>query len=293
MKSQQSTKSRTLTALIAAALALPFAAEAHAEWPEEHLDTVDFFFSEISPANNEYDEPSKIEFIDGKLVIKAVCGGFVAQLLKLAYPDAVTSSLLKSMTGMTNPNSTTWFHSILDEKTIVRKEGTYALRMREDANDIRPGDILASEYFKYGQTGHTMMVQAISAPTIVDSTIPGYKKVRRYKTRIIDSTKSVHQNVKGSTDTRYRNDVDSKGNVVNDRGFGSGDIYLFADPQTGDLIGWTWSLKQSVAFQGVDESPGDGVGEYRPIVAGFIAGPGIGPDKPPPQFGPRAALATF
>src|SRR5690606_14551682 len=102
LKSTKSTKSRTLTALIAAALALPFAAEAHAEWPEEHLDTVDFFFSEFTPANNEYDEPSKIEVIDGKLVIKAVCGGFVAQLLKLAYPDAVTSSLLKSMTGMTN-----------------------------------------------------------------------------------------------------------------------------------------------------------------------------------------------
>lgn len=276
----KSMKKSVVPGLIAAALVLPCASQARADWPVEHLDTVDFLASEIAPENNVYDEPSKIEFVAGQLRIKAVCGGFVAQLLKLSYPDVITADLLEALTGSTSPKTTVWYNAILDEREAVTKKGTYALRMREDADDIAPGDILASEYFKYGQTGHTMLVYAIKPATIVASTIPGYKQVRRYEARIIDSTKSVHNNQPGSTDTRYRSDVDAKGTTVNDTGFGSGDIYLYADPQTGDLIGWAWSLKQSVAYQGVDDSPSGSTGEYRPIVAGFISGPGVGPDAP-------------
>ncbi|MEZ4451568.1 MAG: hypothetical protein R3B09_19005 [Nannocystaceae bacterium] len=269
------TKSPAALGLVAAALVLSSAPEARADWPEDHLDTVDLLFSEYTPANNEYDEPSKIEFVDGELVIAAVCGGFVAQLLKMSYPDILTASLLQSLTGSPSPNSTTWHAAIVDEATVETDDGVYAFVHRVDADEIAAGDILAAEYPKSGQTGHTMMVYAIDPPTEVASTIPGYAAVSRYRVTVVDSTKSVHQDSKGSSDTRYLHDVDAQGNAVNDRGFGSGEIYLYADPESGEVIGWTWSLKQSVAYQGVDPEPGKGVGEFRPIAAGRLTGPGL------------------
>jgi hypothetical protein len=55
--------------------------------------------------------------------------------------------------------------------------------------------------------------------------------------QVIDASSAVHMDAPGSSDTRYRGELDpASGELVNDRGGGRGDIHVFAD---GALVGWT------------------------------------------------------
>lgn len=269
-------------AFLAFALCL-VAAPAAASWPYDHLDVADEMVADILPANNEYASPSTLYYQNGVLHVSAVCGGFVAELLKATYDpldDALMSALFDDdpddALPWASPDSSHYYRAFLEEREVHVGGATYALTLRRKASQIAVGDLLVSEYSESGITGHTMIVRRVDRPTRVASKIPGFSTLDRHVVQVIDASSSVHMNKAGTSDTRYLSDVDPvTGAPVNDRGLGRGDILVYADPATGALVGWSWAINQGTPYQGVDPTPAWNVGKYRPIVAGRIVGPGL------------------
>lgn len=256
---------------------------AAASWPYDHLDVVDEMVAEILPANNEYASPSTVYWQNGVLHVSAVCGGFVAEVLTATY-DGLDAEVMSALFDddpddaqpWASPDSTHYYRAFLEERVVFAGGGIYALKRRDAVDDIRAGDLLVSEYFEYGMTGHTMIVRRVDGPVRVTSKIPGFAALDRYRVQVIDATATVHMNKAGTTDTRYMTDIDPlTGAPTNDRGVGRGDIHVFADPTTGAAVGWSWAVNQSIPYQGVDPTPAAGAGKYRPILAGRIVGPGL------------------
>lgn len=272
---------RTLAALSTLALTT-FSAPASAAWGD-HLDTAGTWLADIEPENNEYASPSSVEYVDGVLTVSAVCGGFVSELMKASYPaltDDVMSALVDDDPSdgqpWASPDSAHWYDAIVDERSATDEGLSFAFDHVADVDDLQEGDILASVYTSAGSTGHTMVVFELPETfALVTTTIPGYSgvQVERYRITVLDSTKSVHLNRSDSTDSRYMADTDpdDPDTAVNDAGMGTGELYLYADRDTGEIIGWTWNVIQSTAYQGTDATKAS----YRPIVAGRLGGTGI------------------
>lgn len=262
-----------LSVLSLATLSTPAAAA----WGD-HLTTAAQWKHDLTPANNKYGTPSEVWYVGSDLHVFAECGGFVSELMKASYPaidDDVMSDLMDDDTTDDNPwsspDSVHWYDAISDEVSVTVNGQTVGLEHLTDIDDVQTGDILASIYTSAGGTGHTMVIYDMpTSYTLVTVSIPGYSgvQVERYAVTVLDSTQSVHLNQTGSTDSRYLKDVDKNGNPVNDTGMGTGDIRIYADHSTGEIIGWTWSSIQITPYQGTDASASN----YRPIVAGRFVG---------------------
>lgn len=248
-------------------------ADARAAWPADHLSQASTWLSEITPQKNDYGSPSEVWYdANGKLNVYARCGGFVAELIKQTY-SSVTDDVLEDLTGSPSPNATQLYTAIDGEASVTTDDGAIAFVARDTIDDVVAGDILASDYETTTSTGHVMMVATTPVMTGEDlaTAIPDVDSVDRYTVHIIDATSSVHGNSAGTTDTRYLTDRNSKGLSVNDKGLGAGDILIYADHATGEIVGWTWNTYQSTPYQGTDP---DGT-DYRPIVAGALQGAGL------------------
>jgi len=180
----------------------------------------------------------------------------------------------RGLTGSTSPDSKKWNDAIDSERTYTNGSGTFSLTERDAVADIAAGDILAAEYSSGGASGHTMVVSSIALTgSGLSTSIPNVSSVNRYEVEVYDSTSSVHGNFVGSTDSRYLTDLDGSNNPVNDKGIGTGRILIFADASSGALVGWTWNTTSGTVYQGTDST--QNADSYRPMVAGFLSGPGL------------------
>lgn len=248
-----------LTALTALA-----ASTAHAQ--SAIVDQANAWEMNVRPEDNSYASPSKVETdATGAVKAAAVCGGYVALVVRAAFPT-VTSTVLRSLTGSASPNSKQWNDAIEAGATFSNGAGTFRMVERFTVDQITGGDILAAEYASDGITGHTMIVDSLWLDRgNVATTIPGAPKANRWVVVVHDATSSPH----GASDSRWQAE-----NGGHDQGIGSGELYLFADPLTGAIVGWTWSVASSSIYQGTDpQAP-----RYRPMVAGALQGPGIPAD---------------
>jgi hypothetical protein len=86
-------------------------------------------------------------------------------------------------------------------------------------------------------------------------------QVNAYRVQVIDSTHSPHNGDPSFPDSRG----------ASGQGIGTGYIMLYENSQTGALVGWTWYTKQTTPYQGTNPTGAN----YRPMVAGYLTGPGI------------------
>jgi hypothetical protein len=216
------------------------------------------FEDQILPANNSYGSHSAITETDGVLYAKTKCGGYVAIVLQHAY-DELDGSVLRALTGSASPTSKQWRYAIESGATHTDEAGTFRLRERTTINEVAAGDIFASEYKLADATGHTMIIDSkrLDAANVA-TTIPGIPTANRWLVRVHDSTNNPH----GATDSRASSRAG---------GIGNGWIYVYADADSGVIVGWTWSTTSKITYQTTEpQAP-----HFRPVALGYLTGPGI------------------
>jgi hypothetical protein len=269
--------------LVLAALAtIATSSAASAAWPADHLNQAfDWNDPLIEMANNAYGTPASI-WIDGSNKVHAVakCGSFTALLLKAAYP-VITNDVLTALTGSNSPTAGEWYTAISNEASdTTRFEASgIAFHKRAVMADIEAGDILASAYTMSGDTGHVMTIRSITLKTTnatlpSGKTITGVGLVNKYEVTVYDATNSPHGSYSSNPapDTRYRqvNSVWTK-----DEGVGYGTIVIYEEVSTGRIVAWAWNVSPTTDSYYYAVTPNPGTWGYRPLVAGFLDGPGL------------------
>jgi hypothetical protein len=260
---------------------------AHAFWPDNHVNQAeDWVFNPyVDPANNVYGSPASITVDpDGTVHATAKCGSFTALLLKAAYPSAITNQVLTYLTNSSSPDALQWYTAIQAEKT---SSSGIKFHKRTTVASIQPGDILASAYTTSGDTGHAMTVKSITltaAGTTLtadksDKGIPGVRTVNKYQVTVYDSTDLPHgaYAANPAPDTRYKQTLpDGTVQWVQDDGIGSGTIVIYEEAGTGQLVAWAWNVSPTTAsyYYAFLFSRAGGY-DVRPIVAGYLDGPGL------------------
>lgn len=230
-----------------------------------HWTVAKDYVRNIDPVNNIYASQCDIHYDENDVLhARSKCGSFVAEVYRDAYPE-LSYNVMKGMFGWGHPNSIRWFDGIVEERTF----GEFGTVCLTNIHDLRSGDVLVSEYSSNGNSGHTMMFGSSSPNGLAQvDCIPGYDEegqfVKVWKTLIADSTSTPH----GSQDTRKFADPGGE----DDLGIGGAVIYILTDPDSGEIVGWTWSATLNGSmYQCVD--PGEDV--YRPLIGGYIYGPGL------------------
>jgi hypothetical protein len=276
--------------LMLAALAAGICASpAQAIWPNDHLNQAeDWIFNPyVDPANNVYGSPASIT-VDpaGNVHATTMCGSFTALLLETAYPGVITGKVVQDLTGVAPqnfPDALSWYTAIQAEKA---SSSGIQFHKRTTVASIQPGDILASSYTTTGDTGHAMTVKSITltaAGTTLtadksDKGIPGVGNVNKYQVTVYDSTDSPHggYTANPAPDTRYKQVMpDGTVHWVQDTGIGSGTIVIYEEVATGRIVAWAWNVSPSTASYYYAFSFGSTSYQVRPIVAGYLSGPGL------------------
>lgn len=252
-------------------------------WPADHLTKAYTWVHNpcIEVDNNLWGSPASI-YYDGsnKLHATAKCGSFTALLLKEAYSGLVTDNVLIALTGSSSPFAEEWYAAILNETSDAGSG--IGFFQRDTVASLQRGDILASAYSMSGDTGHVMTVREsvrvasnIALPS--DKEIPGVSLVNKYEVSVFDSTNSPHGSYANNPkpDTRYKRFCNGAWEFVTDTGIGSGTIVLYEDASTGALVAWAWNVSPTTASFYYAVTPNQGNFSYRPIVAGFLDGPGL------------------
>ena len=254
------------------------AAPAHAAWPADHIDQAQWWVDTVAADNNAYGAPPAIWWLGRAQHALTKCGSFTALLLKEAYPGVITDDVLKALTtpSSSSPYADQWYQAI-DTQAHDDVSGIGFVKRSTVAN-IHAGDVLASEYAVNGDTGHVMTVGSITLTNTgvpPPHVIPGVALVNKYRVQVYDSTKSPHGSYASNPypDSRYMTQQ-SGFILVDDQGLGSGTIVIYENTANGALVAWAWNVSPGTGsfYYSV---PG-GVGyEYRPLVAGYLSGPGL------------------
>lgn len=259
-RSSSATRGLCLVGLLAAAVACPPGLDAR-PLPASAVSlatTARAYEAALVPEANEYASPSLV-WRDGGGALHAatVCGGYVALLASATFPE-VTASVLRALTGSPAPHSAQWHAAISRAARVAVPGGEVTLRARRRIADLGPGDLLAAAYELGDVHGHTMVVGGVRLDRAdVASTIPGLPRVDRFRVVVHDSTATPH----GPTDSRWQRD-----RGAHDQGIGRGEIFVFAAPDTGTIVGWTWSVRSTTTFQGTAPS----APHYRPLAAAAL-----------------------
>jgi hypothetical protein len=178
----------------------------------------------VTPEHNSYaSNPSYISWpgVNGvwQYENRTKCTSFITQILMQSY--GWTAADFSNWLGSTSPSSSRYYSAIKRQNGFV---------IIGNVNDIQPGDIIAIMYPAGSTvTGHMMMAKS---PAIIrTSSSPIIAGTDQYELEIIDSSQSGH----GPTDTRLR------GDGTYTPGAGIGVFRLYADENTGMLVGYTWS----------------------------------------------------
>jgi hypothetical protein len=281
MDFHSSFKPAALATLLVGAALVTVAAPVHAAWPADHLSQAQAWVNVIKADNNSYGDDPNIWWVGSDLYAHTKCGSFTALLLEAAYP-VVTDDVLEALTTTSSPFAAEW-HDAIETEALDGVSGI-GLTLRDDVSAIQAGDILAAEYVEgTSDTGHVMTVASITrthtnvAPPY---TITGVSLVNKYRVTIYDSTKSPHGSyaTNPNPDTRYVKQWEPVSSTwINDQGIGSGTIVIYEDPATGDLVAWAWNVSPTTAdfYYSSVPPPAGSTKKHRPMVAGFLSGPGL------------------
>jgi hypothetical protein len=275
LNSSKKISTLVLGAFVTMVAAAPVAA---ATWPD-HVAQAQAWVNVIKADNNEYGDPASIGWIGSDLYARTKCGSFTSLLLQATYPGVVTDDVLRVLTGEALPHAANWYWAILGEAQDSASH--IGFHRRDNVVDIASGDILAASYAMNGDTGHVMTVGSISKTgtgITPPFTIPNISKVNRFQVTVYDSTKTPHGSYAGNPypDTRYLKQLTTLGVYIDDQGIGSGTVVLYEDPATGDLVAWAWNVSPTTAsFYYVVPRPAGSTKEERPMVAGYLSGPGL------------------
>ena len=221
------------------------------------------YTNEILPENNHYDSPCDVYYDEDVLYAYSKCGSYVAEVHRNAYPT-LRYSVMKALFNSGFPTAARWYDGIAEERTYTNSSGTFGATLVSDFATVKGGDILVAKYSSGGASGHAMMADSFVSQGVQQiADIPGYTHAERFLVDILDCTRTPH----GVTDSRKGAELDNS----DDRGIGRGQIYVFADQDTGEIVGWTWSANLWTIYQCTDSNAAN----YRPLVAGYVYGPGI------------------
>ncbi len=272
--------SKKLSALVLGAFVTAVAAApAAASWPASHVSQAQAWVNVIKAENNDYGDSPVIEWTGADLHARSRCGSFTGLLLQGTYPGVITGTVLNALTGESLPHAANWYQAIQNE--AFDSASQIGFHRRDNVADIVTGDILAASYTLNGDTGHVMTVASITKTgtgIVPPYTIPNIPTVNRYRVTIFDSTKSPHGSYASNPypDTRYLKQLTQLGAYIDDQGIGSGTIVLYEDPTTGDLVAWAWNVSTTTtSFYYVVPRPAGSTLEERPMVAGYLSGPGL------------------
>lgn len=267
--------------VLAALVTIAASSAASAAWPTDHLDQAfDWNDPLIEMPNNAYGTPASI-WLDNRREVYAVtkCGSFTALLLKAAYP-VITNDVLDRLIGSDSPYAEDWYNAISGEAS----DGVSGIAFHKRAvmADIEAGDILASTYILSGDTGHVMTVKSITLKTAnttlpAGKTITGVGSVNKYEVTVYDSTKSPHgaYSSNPAPDTRYRLFGSFLQVWAKDEGMGYGTIVIYEEVSTGRIVTWAWNVSPTTDSYYYAVTPNAGTWGYRPLVAGYLDGPGL------------------
>ncbi len=210
-------------------------------------------------ASNIYGTPAMIQYdAAGNITAQTECGSFTSLLLQNSYP-AVTGSVIKALTGSTSPDAAQWYDAVSAQPSAPTADGTFALHARTQVAAIQPGDFLAAKYANGNSTGHVMTVESMTLlgvnPNVGGVLIPGAWQLNVWRAQVIDSTSTPHGHDPMFPDSRT---------AAGGQGIGSGTILLYADFQSGALVGWTWDTQQLTPYQCTSPA----APQYRPMVIG-------------------------
>lgn len=260
-------------ALLCAAPGFP----AQAAWPD-HVATAQGYVNTIKAENNDYGSPASIWTVGTDLHALSRCGSFTALLLKNTYPGVITDAVLIALTGSSSPDSEEWATAISSQK--ADPVSGIAFTKRASVADIQPGDILASVYATSDSTGHTMTVGSVTLTNTAMApphAMPGVTAVNKYRVKVFDSTRTPHGSYATNPypDSRYLKQP-SGTTFIDDQGIGSGTIVLYESSSTGAIVAWASNVSTTTTAFYYNTAPaGDTAYEVRPLVAGYLSGPGL------------------
>lgn len=140
-----------------------------------------------------------------------------------------TPADVQSHWGAFCPTSTIYFSAI--------GTGTHFTQITKAANIQKDDVIVINAGSGYG--GHTMLVDG--APILITHPVsPLFAGTTQWKVPIVDSTSTAH----GCTDSRWTGTCTPLTGTM-DPGAGRGNIRLYTDTISGNLLGYTWSVTAS------------------------------------------------
>ncbi|MCR9199891.1 MAG: hypothetical protein NXI04_14745 [Planctomycetaceae bacterium] len=231
----------------------------------DHWDLAMDYTTSINPAFNFYGSDCEIYYIGNLLFARSMCGSYVAKVHRQAYPN-LTYTVMSSLFEWGSPNAERWYDGIIEQRSYSNNQGTFGTVCLTNLWNMSRGDILVSKYDTGSASGHVMMLGDVWSFGVfpLNGEIPGFNQAEVSVVSILDSTSSPH----GDYDTRKG----AEANNADDQGIGAAFILILTDPNSGEIIGWTWSTSASTIYQCTDPTMED---TYRPLIGGYIYGPGV------------------
>jgi hypothetical protein len=204
-----------------------------------HLEIARELLQNIKPEDNRYSLGESIitfpqDLFSSRYSMRADCSGFVMALLNRAkYP-------VQSRMVFLNDNGRR--HRYLAEDFVLSIEKEKGFTRVSRVESIQPGDVIAhrmlnaEDKLSSGTTGHVFLVN--STATRIPARAPEIAGTLQYEVGIIDSNREFV----GSDDTR----LSEPGKPV--YGLGAGTIRLYADAESGELVGWARTFKSATKF---------------------------------------------
>lgn len=155
------------------------------------------------------------------------CVGMVSHALRTTAPKAWKTVFEETGLAKGRIPSPSKFQRFFADLAVESKPGWEAVGK---VSDLRPGDVVSWEYKTENSSGHAVIIGGI----------PELQENGEWLVKVYDSTSSPH----GKSDSRYS---DGRAQILErtgkPSGLGHGIMAFVADPESGALSGWRWSVK--------------------------------------------------
>jgi hypothetical protein len=204
-----------------------------------HLELARELLAHIQPEDNHYSLGEAIVTFPGDLfasryAVRADCSGFLLALFNRAQYGIASKMIFLNNFGRRHR------HAAEDFVLSIEQEKGFKRVLQVAA--IQPGDLIAHRMLQAedkqqtGTTGHIFLVNSAARP--IAARPPEVAGTRQYEIAVIDSNREYV----GSDDTRLADPAHKISGV------GGGTIRLYADAESGELVGWARTFKNTSKF---------------------------------------------